>query len=168
MIAIRKVLVATDFGPASETALTYGRALARTFGGTLLVLHVVEDVYAQLMMGGSEIGNAAADIQRDLEAGTRKKLEAWIGEDDRRELGAQTLIRSGSSAALEIATFARETGVDVIVLGTHGRGPMAHLLMGSVAEKVVRTAPCPVLTVRHPEHEFVSPDALQRVPQTKR
>ena len=51
-------------------------------------------------------------------------------------------------------------------MGTHGRGAMAHLLMGSVAERVVRTAPCPVLTVRHPEHEFVVPDALVAVAKT--
>ena len=59
-----------------------------------------------------------------------------------------------------ITEYAKEAAVDLIVLGTHGRGAVAHLLMGSVAERVVRTAPCPVLTVRHPEHEFVLPDAL--------
>jgi nucleotide-binding universal stress UspA family protein len=53
--------------------------------------------------------------------------------------------------------------MDIIILGTHGRGALAQLFVGSVAERVVRTAPCPVLTVRHPEHEFVLPDALQTV-----
>ena len=57
----------------------------------------------------------------------------------------------------------RTEGIDIILMGTHGRGMMAHLLMGSVAEKVVRIAPCPVLTVRHPEHEFIQPDALVSV-----
>jgi nucleotide-binding universal stress UspA family protein len=61
---------------------------------------------------------------------------------------------------MAIVDFAKEINVDLIVMGTHGRGAVAHLLMGSVAERVVRTAPCPVLTVRHPEHEFVHPDAL--------
>jgi nucleotide-binding universal stress UspA family protein len=64
---------------------------------------------------------------------------------------------------LTIVGYAKENDVDLIIMGTHGRGAIAHLLMGSVAERVVRTAPCPVLTVRHPEHEFVLPDALAAV-----
>ena len=64
------------------------------------------------------------------------------------------------SPAAAIVDYARREQIDLIVMGTHGRGGVAHLLMGSVAERVVRTAPCPVLTVRHPEHEFVLPDAL--------
>jgi nucleotide-binding universal stress UspA family protein len=65
--------------------------------------------------------------------------------------------------ARAILEYARDAHVDAIVVGTHGRGKLAQLFMGSVAEKVVRYAPCPVLTVRHPEHEFVLPDALQTV-----
>ena len=61
----------------------------------------------------------------------------------------------------EIVSYAAETNADLVVLGTHGRGPVAHMLMGSVAERVVRTAPCPVLTVRHPQHEFVSDGLVQ-------
>ncbi len=56
----------------------------------------------------------------------------------------------------EIVRYATEHQVDLIVLGTHGRGPLGHMLLGSVAERVVRTAPCPVLTVRHPQREFVA------------
>ena len=59
--------------------------------------------------------------------------------------------------------YAKEANIDLIVMGTQGRGGLAHLVMGSVAERVVRTAPCPVLTVRHPEHEFIAPDAMQAV-----
>lgn len=64
---------------------------------------------------------------------------------------------NGNSEFVEIVRYAREQNIDLLVLGSHGRGPIAHLLLGSVAEKVVRHAPCPVLTVRHPEHEFVMP-----------
>jgi len=78
-------------------------------------------------------------------------------------LKATAVVRVSTSPALEIATYAREQKVDLVVMGTHGRGAMAKLLMGSVAERVVRTAPCPVLTVRHPQHEFVLPDALVAV-----
>jgi nucleotide-binding universal stress UspA family protein len=64
-------------------------------------------------------------------------------------------VLASNAPATAIVEYANEEGVDLIVLGTHGRGAVAHLLVGSVAERVVRTAPCPVLTVRHPEHEFV-------------
>ena len=59
---------------------------------------------------------------------------------------------------VEILKYAAAQPIDLIVIGTHGRGPLGHMLMGSVAERVVRKAPCPVLTVRHPEREFVVPD----------
>jgi nucleotide-binding universal stress UspA family protein len=58
---------------------------------------------------------------------------------------------------LEIVRYAKETAIDLIVIGTHGRTGLAHVFMGSVAEKVVRKSPCPVLSVRHPEHEFIAP-----------
>lgn len=162
MITLKHLLVGTDFGEASETALTYGRDLARTFGATLHVLHVVDDVPAR----GISSEGAAIDfmeIQRQLERSARRQLEAVVADDDRRELGAKAVLRTSSTPAEAIISYAKEADIDLIVLGTHGRGGMAHLFMGSVAERVVRTAPCPVLTVRHPEHEFVHPDALQAV-----
>jgi nucleotide-binding universal stress UspA family protein len=65
-------------------------------------------------------------------------------------------LRKGSPF-LEIVRYAKDKNIDLIVLGTHGRSGLSHVLLGSVAERVVRKAPCPVLTVRHPEHEFVMP-----------
>jgi nucleotide-binding universal stress UspA family protein len=70
----------------------------------------------------------------------------------------QTTVIVSSAPADAIAGYARDADIDLIVIGTHGRGGMAHFLSGSVAERVVRIAPCPVLTARHPEHEFVPPD----------
>jgi len=61
------------------------------------------------------------------------------------------------SPFVEIVRYARTHDIDLVIMGTHGRGPIAHMLMGSTAERVVRKAPCPVLTVKHPEHEFVMP-----------
>jgi nucleotide-binding universal stress UspA family protein len=78
-------------------------------------------------------------------------------------LPTRQVLLSSHAPASTIVEYARQEGIDLIVTGTHGRGGVAHLLMGSVAERVVRTAPCPVLTVRHPEHEFVIPDALVAV-----
>ena len=83
-----------------------------------------------------------------------------ISDVDRTVLRARAATVTANTPALAIVEFAKCHDVNLIVMGTHGRGAMAHLLLGSVAERVVRTAPCPVLTVRHPERDFVVPDAL--------
>ena len=162
MITIKHVLVATDFGEASETALAYGRELARMSGATLHVLHVVEDIFARAIGVDAYLPDFS-ELQRQLEEAGRKQLDVVVTADDRRELGAKAITRTSATPAQVITSYAKEASIDLIVMGTHGRGGMAHLFMGSVAERVVRTAPCPVLTVRHPEHEFVGPDALQAV-----
>lgn len=79
------------------------------------------------------------------------------------QLGAVAVLRTSNMAADSTMDYAEEADVDVIVMGTHGRRALAHVLLGSVAERVVRTSPCPVLTVRHPEHAFLAPDALVSV-----
>ena len=159
MIVLKKVLVATDFGPASESALRYAQALARGFGAELHVLHVVENLLTRAIDG---YGYAAIspEVQLDVETAGLKQTEALVSEEDRQELHAKAATVTSNSPATEIVDYARNNGIDLIVVGTHGRGAIAHIFMGSVAERVVRTAPCPVLTVRHPEHEFVLPDAL--------
>src|SRR5262249_25207246 len=162
MMRLEKILVATDFSEPSEAALMYGRELARTFNASLTVLHVVENVGAR---GYGADGFVFIDPswQREVEAAARQQLDAIVSIEDRAVLRAETVVRASNATALAIVDFAKEARIDLIVMGTHGRGGMAHLLMGSVAERVVRVAPCPVLTVRHPEHEFVLPDALVAV-----
>jgi nucleotide-binding universal stress UspA family protein len=162
MITLNRILVATDFGEAAEAALNYGRALARVFGASLTVLHVAEDLLTASFGIEGYVGGYP-DFQRSIEEGARKQLESLLSDEDRTELGAIPVLRTSGSPALTIVNYARDVHADLIIMGTHGRGAMAHLLMGSVAERVVRTAPCPVLTVKHPEHEFVLPDALVRV-----
>ena len=158
MIALKNILVATDFGEPSEAALLYGRDLSRTFGAALHVLHVVDDLagrYAPEMFPM----NAPA-LQRDVENAGRERLESVVTGEDLTQLRAKRVVRSSNAPASAIVDYAKEAGVDLIVMGTHGRGAVSHLLLGSVAERVVRMAPCPVLTVRHPEREFIGPDAL--------
>lgn len=162
MITLKNVLVATDFSTASETALAYGRDLARTFGATLHVIHVVDDVTARTAIAVEGYIVDLSEIQRDVEKSARQQLEGIIMDDDRREIGATAVLKTSTTPALAIVSYAKDAEIDLVVMGTHGRGRMAHLLMGSVAERVLRIAPCPVLTVRHPEHEFLRPDALQR------
>ena len=160
MIALQKILVATDFSEPSEAALAYGRELARSFGAALTVLHVVDDIMVRAYGIDSGVLLTDPDVQRQFEADARKQVDAALSDEDRIQLKASGVVLMSRAPASAIVTYAHESGIDLIVMGTHGRGGFAHLLMGSVSERVVQTAPCPVLTVRHPEHEFVLPDAL--------
>lgn len=159
MITIKNVLVATDFSEPSAAALEYGRALARTFGASLHVLHVVDNV---LIPGAfpDAIPLYVPELLKDMIAVGQQHLDAVIREDDRRELDATGVVLTCNGTARGITEHAADMKADVIVIGTHGRSGWSHLMMGSIAEKVVRTAPCPVLTVHHPEREFVGPDAI--------
>jgi len=159
MIAIKNILVATDFGPASNTALRYGRALAERFGARLHVLHVTESVY---LAAASAYGYSSIPpfVQEEIEASAAKQTEALLTDEERRTKQGIAATMTGGSPATSIVEYARRHDIDLAVLGTHGRGALSHLLMGSVAERVVRLAPCPVLTVRDPQHEFLLPDAL--------
>jgi nucleotide-binding universal stress UspA family protein len=158
MIRISNVLVATDFGPASDPAVSYGREFARTFGARLHVLHVVDN---PIVYSGTEaVGVNFAQIQADLEAAARQAMDRTVTAEDREQLRAVSAILTGPPA-FEIAEYARVNEIDMVIVGTHGRRMISHLLLGSVAEKVVRIAPCPVLTVRPSERDFIQPDALQ-------
>jgi nucleotide-binding universal stress UspA family protein len=161
MIKINNVLVATDFGEASVVALGYGREFARMFEARLHVLHVIE--YPTIYNGAEVAGVDFTRVQAELDASAQKALDRIVTAEDREQLRVVTTIRTGNTPAFEIASYAKLANIDMIIMGTHGRGFMSHLLMGSVAEKVVRMAPCPVLTVHHPEHEFILPDAMETV-----
>jgi universal stress protein A len=159
VIALKKILVPTDFGEAADAALNYARAFARKFGATIDVLHVADDVSSRLFAG--EVYAAMPQtLQKDVEDTARKQLDERLIDNDPDPLPVRPVVITSNAPAMSIVSYAKETRIDLIVMGTHGRGPMAHLFMGSVAERVVRLAPCPVLVVRHPEHEFVVPDTL--------
>ena len=164
MITIKKILVATDFSETSASALNYGREFARTFGATLHVVHVVEN--ALMWAGPDAAGVNFVQLQAELAAAAQETMDRIVTSEDRVQLKAVTAVRTGSPA-FEIVAYAKAAGIDLILMGTHGRGMMGHLLMGNVAEKVVRTAACPVLTVHHPEREFIQPDALVAVHTNK-
>lgn len=157
MIVLKNILVATDFSEPSAVALAYGRDLARSYSARLHVLHVVENV---MMRYSPEIAFATPDVQKDLEKAARRNLESLITDDDRKTLSVVPVIEASMSTAGGITDYAKENAIDLVIVGTHGRGAVKQLLMGSAAERVVRTAPCPVLTVRAHEREFIAPDAL--------
>ena len=157
MLALKNILVATDFSEPSGVALAYGRDLARTYRARLHVLNVVENI---MIRYSSEVGFALPDFQGDLEEAARKDLAALITDDDRKSLDVVATVETGVNMAEAIVEYAKNNAIDLIVAGTHGRGAVQHFLMGSVAERVVRTAPCPVLTVRAHERDCIAPDAL--------
>jgi nucleotide-binding universal stress UspA family protein len=158
MISLKKILVPTDFSECSAAAVKYGYALADAFGASLHLLNVIQDPYAMPWAAegcSSSMGELLADWEREAK---RRLLETV-------PLAAMSTpvvhTRVGAPHS-EIVRYASEQSIDLIVLGTHGRGRFGHMLLGSVAERIVRTAPCPVLTVRHPQHEFVSDAPVQR------
>ena len=141
MIQVNNVLVAVNFDEASNIALAYARSIAKTFGARLHVLHVMQNLFLRPM----------ANDPRAIEEGITRRLLDSLTDEDRTALRAVPAIRKSDDPADEIVKYADTEGMDLIVVGTHGRPGLAHLLMGSVAEKVVRTAPCPVLTLRNSE-----------------
>ena len=150
MLTAKNVLVATDFSPASDAALNYGRALARTFGATLHVMHAIENPFLHPTFGDPET----------IRANVLQSVENRLTAEDRATLGAKAILETSDHPSEAIVDYARRAEIDLIVMGTHGRGGLNRILMGSVAEHVVRTAPCPVLTVRHPERDFVTAEAV--------
>ena len=128
--------------------MDYGRALARTFGASLHLLHVMENPFLR---------PTAADPHA-IKSATSRRLAGRLTDDDRSALHATAVLETSDDPSDAIVKYAGAHGIDLIVMGTHGRGAVAQILVGSVAERVVRMAPCPVLTVRHPEHEFLVPD----------
>jgi len=159
MITMKNVLVATDFGEASDAALAYGRTLAGRFGARLHVLHVAQNIYLNAF-GAENFASIAPRLQQELEDAARAELNERLIDSDKSGPPTEGVILTAASPAFTIVDYAREHDIDLIVMGTHGRGALTHFLMGSVAERVVRMAPCPVLTIKHPEHDFVQPDAL--------
>ena len=155
-ITIRKVICPVDFSPNSDHALRYAVAMTETHGAELVLLHVMEMPDYALPEGTLAVGVTAVDLVRELEAGCRRQLDE-LAQSVRTDVVRVTTLLATGVPFIEIVRAARDQGADLIVMGTHGRTGLAHMMIGSVAEKVVRKAPCPVLTVKHPEHEFVMP-----------
>lgn len=153
MIALKHVLVPTDFSETSDVALKYGKAFAAAFGATLHVVHVIEEPYGQ-PWAVEAYGFSLAALQDEWIKEAKGRMEKILTDEERASLKAVTTTVLGHPV-MEILRYARDNNIDLIVMGTHGRGPLGHVVMGSVAERLVRKSPCPVLTVRSEEREFV-------------
>jgi nucleotide-binding universal stress UspA family protein len=134
----RKILFPTDFSAASQAAMQYATALARDSGATLLIVHV-EDL-TPVMEDGLYLPPASVPNPE-----IKKMLEQVLPSD--QQVPTEHILMLGTPAT-DILRLAEEHNVDMIVMGTHGRTGLGRMLMGSVAESIVRRAPCPVLTVK--------------------
>lgn len=156
MIDLHRILVPTDFSKSSGNALTYAAEFARRFDAELHLLHVVQDLALFVPEAVMLIPPMGPPMEQFVSA-ARETLDRAVHELAMPDVSIIAEVAEGRPFE-EIVRFAREKNIDLIVMGTHGHTGLVHLFLGSVAAKVVRRAPCPVLTVRHPEHEFVHPE----------
>ena len=147
---ISRILVPVDFSECSKKALQYAMPLAKEHGAALTLLYIVPPIYTVGEYGGMEY----PQLQAEMQASGRQALEKLNDMEVHGQVPTEIVIRLGAPAN-EIIETARTLESDLIVLSTHGRTGLKHLLLGSVAEHVVRRAPCPVLIVREREHEFL-------------
>jgi len=143
-LEFRRILCPVDFSAASEGALRAAAVLAKQLGGTLTLLHVDVVPGSATPEGLLETPPALA---ADLTAPADRPLVEWKALAERLGAARVEAVRSVGQPAQEILALARRERCDLLVLGTHGRTGLGHLLLGSVAEQVVRQAPCPVLTL---------------------
>ena len=146
--SITRILVPVDFSEPSDAALEYATGLAERLGASLHLLHVFEDpLWTTGAMAAEMYVPVPEGLREALLANARTQLAERANKLDAERFHLTTDVYMGPIAA-GITEFATQKQIDLIVIGTHGRGGMSHLLLGSVAERVVRSAPCPVLTVR--------------------
>lgn len=142
----RKILVPTDFSEGSRHALDYACTLAERLDASICLLHVIEHPF--VAGGYTEFYAPPPEYFEQVDREARKRLEDML-EPEGRQKYKVTLAQCTGAAADEILEYVRQDpSVDLIVMATHGRGAVARLMMGSVVDKVLRMAPCPVLTVR--------------------
>jgi nucleotide-binding universal stress UspA family protein len=150
-VNLKRILVPIDFSPQSRKAMEYGFSFAKQFNAEVLLLHVIEMTplpAPPLTVVQDET------TQATLHENAARELAQWRDEIS-SQVAVKASVRNGISAQAEIVNAATEGNIDLIVLGTRGLTGLAHLLVGSTAERVVQHAPCPVMVVREREHDFV-------------
>jgi nucleotide-binding universal stress UspA family protein len=155
LVELRRILLPTDFSPNSRVATKYACAQAEKFHSELHVLYVFEEYSGSTYA----IGVPLPPPRSQIEQRKQEVAEALIASIEAPWRDQHSIVHATREGYpfLEIIRYAKEQTIDLIVMGTHGRTGIPHLLMGSVAENVVRKSPCPVLTVRPVGHAFVMP-----------
>lgn len=155
-IELKKVCVCTDFSEPASRAFDYALTFARNFKAELHVIHIIEDIVPTVPEPGIAM-LPTQEIMTGLRKASEEAMAKLIAERDLSGVTVKQTCREGVPFR-EIDSYAKEEVIDLLVVGTHGRSGLSHLLLGSVAERVVRSAPCPVLTIHWKEHEFLKED----------
>lgn len=150
MRPITTILVPTDFSGSSGEALDYARRVATAFGASLHVMHVVENPFVYGMYTEVYTGLPPGYLD-SLDKAARTRLEAQLTPEEKDKFNAVFITRIGKPSQEILDYLAAHREVDLVIMATAGRGGVARFVMGSVADKIVRGAPCPVMTV-HPQH----------------
>jgi len=150
MISIQGVMVPVDFSKESILAAKFGASLAEEYKTKLYVLHVMEPVHPSLRGYIVDF----EQFQQRMIAQAKEDLENVIPKAVKDRIPVEFILEIGHPSYL-IVEKAKELGVDVVVIATHGRTGLSHVLLGSVAEKVIRHAPCPVFVIRNPKDKYV-------------
>ncbi len=154
MIKLQKILTPTDFSEFSTHAFRYGCEFAKRFDAELHLLHIIDE----LMTLPDPLGAPVPDSQiRDMQHSAETAMQNLLDDDRLKGVNVAAHVIQIGAPFVSILEYARENEIDMIVMGTHGRTGLAHMMIGSTAERIVRKSPCPVLTVRPEEHDFVMP-----------
>jgi nucleotide-binding universal stress UspA family protein len=146
MQPVKIILVPIDFSPASRRALRYACNVANVFDASLHIIHVLENPFTHAAF--SEMyAPPPGDFLEELERRTRSALEAQLTTEEKAKHSAVFILRAGAPAQEILEYLNEQSAIDLVVMATAGRGGVARLMMGSVADKIVRAAPCPVLTL---------------------
>jgi nucleotide-binding universal stress UspA family protein len=151
---IKTILFPTDFSNGARAAVDHVVSLAQDYHARLILLYVIQDISIAEWYIPSAL--SVADLVEDMQKSAWQEMEKWGAEVSLKVKEVEKMVVRGVPF-VEIIRTARGKKVDLIVIGTHGRTGIDHMLFGSTAEKVVRKAPCPVLTVRMAGKEFVMP-----------
>jgi universal stress protein A len=153
LASIRRILFPTDFSEPAQHAQQYAAALAERFGAELHVLHVIPPIPASASESPSSWAAPQFDPQIEIDA-MKEKLTRELGSDGKTKFQTIHAVEMGF-AVDEILKYVNHNEIDIVIVGTHGHTGLSRLLLGSVAEKLVRSCTCPVLTVHPTGHQFV-------------
>jgi len=156
---IKKVLVPIDFSDYSKSALKYAADFAQKFNAEMILIYVVEPVIYPPDFSMGQIAIPSINTEWDMKA--KEELDKLADTEISNSITVKTIIKTGKPF-IEVIETASEEDVDIIIIASHGHSGMEHILFGSTAEKVVRKAPCPVLTLREPKKGFMFKQEIKK------